>query len=379
MLRKRSWLPLATSLFLSVGCAGGAYTKIEKSAELPKELSADVKEKFEVRDLSQLKVAQNQNDKTDQNTALAKPLSLATQNASVTKVEQITGAQSAAKPDDAQAPEAKSKHSKKKKHDKAKDKHVAATPAPASVPAFAYPSRRPAKDPIWVGEKLTYQVTYLGIPAGTFTLEALPYKAVGDRKVYHIMAKAWNSAVFGLMYKLEDYVETYIDYDGFFSHRFHLHQDETKQVRDSQELYDSEKKQSYWWNRWDRKERGYSENKDFYPMEPFPQDTLSSLYYLRAVPLPPHGMVSFPVMSEGKPLTAYVTVMGREELDTAAGTLKTVKLKPEAATRGVLERKGDSYMWLTDDDRRFLVKIEAKVKIGYVVVELKKIELGTAP
>ncbi len=51
--------------------------------------------------------------------------------------------------------------------------------------------------------------------------------------------------------------------------------DESKQLRDSIELYDSEKKQSYWWNRWDRKEKGKSENKDFYPMDPFPQDSLS--------------------------------------------------------------------------------------------------------
>jgi hypothetical protein len=45
----------------------------------------------------------------------------------------------------------------------------------------------------------------------------------------------------------------------------------------------------------------------------------------------------------------------------------------------VLEKKGDSFMWLTDDDRRFLVRLEAKVKIGSVVAELKQIELGTAP
>jgi hypothetical protein len=350
MLRRRSWVLLSTTLFMVVGCAGGAFSKIDKGTDLPKELSADVKEKFEVKDLSQNPV---------------KPVSPPV--AQVIPVVQ-----------NGQTPKALTlKHSKKKK----KEKHVTASPAPASSEqqAFSYPSRRPAKEPIWVGEKLTYQVTYLGIPAGTFTLEALPFKEVGDRKVYHIKARAWNSAVFGLMYKLDDYVETYIDYEGFFSHRFHLHQDETKQVRDSLELYDSEKKQSYWWNRWDRKERGFSENKDFYPMDPFPQDTLSSLYYLRAVPLPQGGVVSFPVMSEGKPLTAYVTVVGREEVDTAAGLLKTVKVKPEAATRGVLERKGDSYMWLTDDDRRFLVKIEAKVKIGYVVAELKKIEPGTAP
>lgn len=367
MLRKRSIVALTTSLFLSVGCAGGFFSKIDKTAELPKELSADVKEKFEVKDISQLP------------TKPATPPAQATTVAPPTaKAEKISTSDAASQAKAQLLADAKPKEKVSKRKKKLKQA-VAPTPAPASVEPFSFPSRRPAKDPIWVGEKLTYQVTYLGIPAGTFTLEALPYKSVGDRKVYHIMAKAWNSAVFGLMYKLNDYIETFIDYDGFFSHRFHLHQDETKQIRDSLELYDSEKKQSYWWNRWDRKERGYSENKDFYPMESFPQDTLSSLYYLRVVPLPPGGQVSFPVMSEGKPLTAYVTVVGREELDTSAGLLKTVKVKPEAATRGVLERKGDSYMWLTDDDRRFLVKIEAKVKIGYVVAELKKIELGTAP
>jgi hypothetical protein len=354
----------ATFLFASAGCAGGPFTRIDKSTELPKELATDVKEKFEVRDLTQ-------NSAQNPTTALA--LTLTTAQPGSEKEASLP-----TKAPESEAAHDKTKHSKKKK--KQKEKRADGTsPAPASAPAFAFPMRRPAKDPIWVGEKLTYLVTYLGIPAGTFTLEALPYKSVGDRKVYHVKAHAWNSAVFGLMYKLDDYVETFIDYEGFFSHRFHLHQDETKQVRDSLELYDSEKKQSYWWNRWDRKERGYSENKDFYPMEPFPQDTLSSLYYLRAVSLNNGEVVSFPVMSEGKPLTAYVTVVGRQELDTAVGVLKTVKVKPEAATRGVLEKKGDSFMWLTDDDRRFLVRLEAKVKIGSVVAELKQIELGTAP
>src|SRR5690242_11893759 len=133
MLRKCSLDILATSLFLSaglVGCAGGAFTKIEKT-DLPKELSADVKEKFEVRDLSQSQ-AQTQ----------------AQAQAKATLVSQDT------------QPKPKATQKKKKKE----KQPAAGAPSPASVEPFVFPSRRPAKDPIWVGEKLTYQVTYLGIP-----------------------------------------------------------------------------------------------------------------------------------------------------------------------------------------------------------------------
>lgn len=244
---------------------------------------------------------------------------------------------------------------------------------------FVYPHRRPAKDPIWVGEKLTYEVTYLGIRAGYLEIEALPYKMVEKRKVYYIKATATSSSVFSLVYRLEDTVETFIDFEGFYSHRFHLHQDESKQIRDSLELYDSEKRQSYWANTWDRKEKGYSENKDYYPMIPFPQDSLSSIYYLRSVPLEQGSVVEFPVMSEGKPLDAFVTVIKREKIDSPMGEIPAFKLKPEAATHGVLERKGDSFIWVSDDDRRFLLRVEAKVKIGSVIAQLKKVEFGTPP
>ena len=60
--------------------------------------------------------------------------------------------------------------------------------------------------------------------------------------------------------------------------------------------------------------------------------------------------------------------------------IQTVVIKPEAKFHGVMEKKGDSYMWLTDDDRHLLVRMEAKVESGTVVARLKKVEsLGTPP
>ena len=69
----------------------------------------------------------------------------------------------------------------------------------------------------------------------------------------------------------------------------------------------------------------------------------------------------------------------RETMDTPMGKVQTVVLKPETKYQGVLQKRGDSFIWLTDDHRRILVRLEAKVKIGTVIAALKKAEAGLSP
>jgi hypothetical protein len=230
-----------------------------------------------------------------------------------------------------------------------------------------------------VGEKLVYSISYFGVSAGDFTLEVYPFKMLGDRKVYHLHGNAVSSAVFSLFYRLNDVVESFVDYEGLFSHRFHVVLDETKQKRDSLELYDSEKKQTYYWNRWHHKTNGYSETKEYKPIEPFSQDSMSALYFVRTLPLPTGSVVSFPVVSEGKSWEAVCTVLRREMMDTPMGEVQAIVIRPEMKYQGLLKKTGDSFLWLTDDSRRIPIRLEAKVKIGTVVAQLKRAELGTSP
>jgi hypothetical protein len=209
------------------GCSSGTLGRVAQDNALPQDLDKDLVRKFEIQDAS-----------TPAPTPLPTP-----------------------------SPTPTEKPSKKKKKTPKAAPAPAPTPTPTLAP-FAYPSRRPAKDPIWVGEKHVFDVTYFGMSAGDLSMEALPYKIVNERKVYHIRATAVSSSVFNLFYRLNDTVESFIDYDGIFSHRFHIVLDETKQSRDAVELYDHEKKQTYYWNRWNHKERGYSETKEFATITP---------------------------------------------------------------------------------------------------------------
>lgn len=266
-----------------------------------------------------------------------------------------------------------------KKKRKSRKRKVELT-QPEEPQPYVVPNRRPQVDPLWVGEKLTYEITYFGMAAADVTTEILPFKEIDGRKVYHIQGRAQSSSVFSLFYKLSDTAESFMDYEGLFSYRFHLLLSESKQSRDALELYDQEKHQTFYWNRWNHVNRGYTESKEYGEIEPWAQDSVSALFYVRTLPLPTGTVVTLPVASEGKVWDLVVTVIRREMLETPLGKIQTVVIKPETKFRGVMEKKGDSYMWLTDDDRHLLVRMEAKVRIGTVVARLKKVEsLGTPP
>ena len=318
-------------LVAGLGCVSGSVRKVKVSQELPSDLPIDLKEKFEIKE------------------------------ATFREVSNLA-------PVEKKKPEKKDK--KTIKESGPKGKSVSAAP-------FAYPSRRDGKDPIWLSEKLVYSISYFGVSAGKLTLQTLPFKKIAKRKVYHIRANAISSSVFSLFYRLNDVIESFMDYDGYFSHRFHVVLDETKQTRDSLELNDSEKKQTYYWNRWHHKTNGYTETKEFSPIESFSQDSVSALYYVRTLPLPNGTVVTFPVVSEGKSWDAVCTVLRREKIDTPMGNIQAIVIRPEMKYQGILKKSGDSSLWLTDDDRRIPIRLEAKVRIGTVVGNLIEAELGS--
>ncbi len=289
------------------------------------------------------------------------------------RFEVLESGHPAVKPSPSPAPRPTSKKEKRKKG-------VVVAPVPPPAPVFTYPVRRGKPGPIWVGEKQTLEITYIGLAAGEFTTEVLPNKVIGDRSVYHFRGQADTSSVMNLFYRLNDTIESFWDFEGLFSHRFHLVLDETKQKRDALELFDSEAKKDFYWDRKNHVEKGISESKTTTDIPSFPQDSYSALYYIRTLPLEQGKNYTFPVVSEGKAWDCVVTVARKDMMDSPLGRKSTIVLKIETRFNGVLKQDGsEQYIWLTDDDRRFIVRVEAKVKVGAVAARLKKVELGVKP
>jgi len=65
-----------------------------------------------------------------------------------------------------------------------------------------------------------------------------------------------------------------------------------------------------------------------------------------------------------------VKVLRKEELDSVIGKRKTLVLKPELKSEGIFLRKGDIFIYLTDDEKRIPVMLRTKVLIGSVVADM---------
>jgi hypothetical protein len=369
------FLLLLVGLFLSA-CGTSPTTKVGRVQEVSKELPKDLQERFEVKEITPPGATQASKGSA--------AVSGTPGESSVATVGALPAERK--KPSQVVGPRTKRKAKKELEGSGVASTSPRVESGPAVTKAPKEPDkkvevklRRPVKDPIWIGERHVMDVTYFGMGGGTLTMDVLPLKMIGDRKVYHFKGHAVSSKVFSLFYRVNDTVESYFDYDGLFSHRLHVVIDESKQSRDALELTDFFKGQTFYWNRWSHVQNGSGESKETAEVPQYCQDTMTALFYMRGLPMKVGEVITFPVISEAKWWEAVITVVGREMLDTPMGRKAAIKLKLDTKLQGVLQKRGDSFLWLTDDDRRFVLRLDAKVKIGTVVISTREILEGAPP
>ena len=268
------------------------------------------------------------------------------------------------------APVSEIKGAKKpKKEKKVKEASPLAVEAKNSPPI-----RRISPMPFEVGEKLNYDLRFVGVTAATFKMEVLPVKLVDDHKVYEIAARAKTVKLFEFVYRVDDRIQAFFDYDGIYAHRFAMDLDETKQNRKVLELYDYQKNQSFYWNRIDHVEKGLKEEKQTYDIQPWSHDPLTMLYYLRVAPLPVETSteVRIPVIVDGKPWETAVRYL-RTETIYAAGKNREARVYHLENYSGKELKNKDNTLWLSTDEHRYILRVETKLKVGSFAVALDQI------
>jgi hypothetical protein len=237
--------------------------------------------------------------------------------------------------------------------------------------------RRPIIDPFRVGEKVTLMMTYFGVSAGDATLEIKPFAVVNGRKAYHFYSKMESSSVFSMFYRIEDFCESYLDYEQLVPLNFTLSATETKQLMEARQFFDWKNKKADYWQRRVTKENGVEEKKKSWDLLPFSQNIYTAVQYIRIFQLRDGKTYTYHVSDDGRIWDVKATVVRREILKTDLGNLKTIVVKPEVMTEGILKPMGEVLFWYTDDDRKFPVKFESKIKIGKIIGYLKGLEKGT--
>jgi hypothetical protein len=247
---------------------------------------------------------------------------------------------------------------------------------PTIEDAESFDGRRPKVDPFRQGEKVTLALSYFGATAGYMNLEVKPFKEVNGRKSYHFYLSAKSSKAFSLFYMVDDWAETFVDYENMVPNAFSIDAKETGQLRNLKVFFDQKTRVAQLWEKKYTKKKGHKEKKMKWKMLPFSQNVLSAAFYMRNFNLVPGKKVAFRVSDEGKNIVFKGQVLRKEKLKTPIGEIDTIVMKPEFEIDGVFSPTGDILFWLTDDDRKFIVRIESKIKIGTIIGQLESIEKG---
>ncbi|HEX4926338.1 MAG TPA: DUF3108 domain-containing protein [Bdellovibrionales bacterium] len=262
-------------------------------------------------------------------------------------------------------------------------KEAAAAPAapekrqPTIEDDEGFVGRRPAVDPLRVGEKMTFMMTYFGVSAGDMTLSMKPMVEVNGRKSYHAHVRLKSSDIFSMFYSVDDSADTFIDYETLLPHSFEVNAVESKKLLAVKSVFNWDTMKAWRWEKRVSKEEGEKAKRNDWDLIPYSQNVLSAFWYLRMFKLTPGKTLQFRVADDGKNMVVKVEVVRREKLKTDLGTFDTVVVKPIVEIGGIFQPMGDVYFWMTDDDRKLYVKIEAKIKIGKIIGYLKTLEKGT--
>lgn len=222
---------------------------------------------------------------------------------------------------------------------------------------------------IRVGEKLKFEISYLGITAGTITFTVLENGKRGSDLVHHFKATLSSADYYKYIYSLDDYVESFVLADTFMPLKYTLIQRESGQSVDDLQLFDHENYQSKQWFK--RIKDGKTKRDDkvaFVP--PIFLDPLSLLSFFRGLPLENGDEYFIPVVVRSKLWKVSAKVEKRETVEAADVDRAAIKVVVIAEPTEEGKKPTTMNLWYAQAPSRELLRFNAELKFGSVEGEL---------
>ena len=234
-------------------------------------------------------------------------------------------------------------------------------------------SRRPLNDPFKVGEKVIHSVSYFGAEAGKLTFAVKPFVEVNGKKSYNFVVDIKSSSLFSNFYSVDDQVETYVDYEELVPYVFKLKIKESGQLKEARSYFDQQTLKANYWEKKYTEKNGHEEKKLAWDLMPYSQNAFSAVFYMRFFKWNVGQEYAFRVSDDEKNVIFKGKAIEKVKLNTNAGAFDAIKIKAEITSRGALSQTGDLYLWVSDDEHKYMLRFEAKIKIGTIVSEVEKI------
>jgi hypothetical protein len=240
--------------------------------------------------------------------------------------------------------------------------------AMAAVLLLSVPAR-PADDlpvsahrPFQIGERLTYEVTWLNITAAIAVMEVVPIDGPQDRPVAKLIGTAQSTPILTTFFPVDNRVESELDLDTLVPDHMTFRRREGKKKEDIEYAF-HQKAGTVLTLR-----GGVTETL---PMPARTQDIVSCLYYTRAaLPPIPGASLKMNVYHDKKNRPVEVRVEDIETIEGAWGKAETVRVLVIMPFQGLFMNQGNVRVWVTTDERRIPLRMKAKVVLGSIVADL---------
>jgi hypothetical protein len=219
--------------------------------------------------------------------------------------------------------------------------------------------------PFGLGEQIVMHVSFGIIPAGKAKLEVVDTVRIDDQLTYHVVSTARSAKGFDWIYKVRDSIETWIDADSIYTHKFRKKLREGNYKDEKLVLFNLADSTVSWWDD--------GNSRDPIEVEPYIQDVFSAGFKTRTLPLVVGDTLYIRTHDVKKTYDLLVIVHARETVETLAGTFDCFKCEPIQKSGGLFkkERKARLFVWVTTDDRRIPVMMTSKASFGTFTVQLE--------
>ncbi|MFZ4858345.1 MAG: DUF3108 domain-containing protein [Desulfuromonadaceae bacterium] len=215
----------------------------------------------------------------------------------------------------------------------------------------------------FVKERLTFSLYWSGIHVGTATLEAVRGEVTSS-----ITSVVHSNAVISSFYKVDDRAEARLT-NGRPT-LFTLLQSEGKHRGNKETIFEPERNRVTYINHLNKSRQEHDMSGQLL------WDVISGFYFLRRQPLEVGTSVYISMFDSNKFHNAEVKVLRREMVEMEdGGEISTIIVEPILKSDGLFQKSGEMLVWLTDDERRMPVRMEAKIKIGRVTARLKSYDI----
>lgn len=219
------------------------------------------------------------------------------------------------------------------------------------------------------GEELYYKVVYnwsfIWMDAGKVSFKANK-EYLNERKVYHFTGKGSSLKKYDWFFKVRDYYDSWAEIYDLKPIKYIRNTSEGKQKTDNKYWFDYSKKQVYT----DTQGTGRSQKLDTLKLVPCVFDIMTAVYYVRTLDLAKYKLndkISLTMIVDNEIFHLYGLYLGKETITTRdKKKFKSLKFRIKLVAGTMFKGGEDLTVWITDDNNRVPLLVEAKVIVGSV-------------